>query len=309
MSRTDSKWTAHDMPDQSGRIAVVTGANSGLGLETARLLAAHGARVVMAVRNTAKGRDAMEDISETVPGAQLGLQELDLGSLDSIRSAAEELHGELDRIDLLINNAGVMYTPRQKTADGFEMQFGTNHLGHFAFTGQVIDLLTGVEGSRVVTVSSIGHRILSTIDLDDLQAEKRYNRVSAYGRSKLSNLLFTYELQRRLAEAGLPTEALAAHPGVSDTELARHMPGANLLSPVMKVFTQDAVTGALPTLRAATDPDATGGEYYGPDGFMEYAGHPVLVHSNPRSHDADLQRRLWESSEELTGVGFDLTNG
>ena len=299
-------WSAKDIPDQDGRTAVVTGANTGLGLETARQLAAHGASVVLAVRNLDKGRSAADDILRTVPGSQVELQQLDLGSLDSVRAAAAELHERVEKVDLLINNAGVMYTPRQKTADGFEMQFGTNHLGHFAWTGQVLDLLLGVDGSRIVTVSSVGHRILSAIDLDDLQAEKRYNRVSAYGRSKLSNLLFTYELQRRLAESGAPTQALAAHPGVSDTELARHMPGSTLFRPLMKVFTQDAAMGALPSLRAATDPDATGGQYYGPDGFMEYQGNPVVVTSSSRSHDTSLQRRLWEASEELTGVEFPL---
>jgi len=226
-----NKWTSVDIPDQTGRIAVVTGANSGLGLETTRELARHGATVVMAVRNLEKGQSAMADIKGDQPDADLVLQQLDLASLTSIAESAAELRKRYERIDLLINNAGVMYTPRQKTADGFEMQFGTNHLGHFAWTGQLLDLATGVEGSRVVTVSSVGHRIRSRIDFDDLQAERGYSRVAAYGRSKLSNLLFTYELQRRLQDAGARTVALAAHPGGSDTELGRHIPGGRFLAP------------------------------------------------------------------------------
>jgi len=199
-----------------------------------------------------------------------------------------------------------MYTPRQKTADGFEMQFGTNHLGHFAWTGQLLDLATGVEGSRVVTVSSVGHRIRSRIDFDDLQAERGYSRVAAYGRSKLSNLLFTYELQRRLQDAGARTVALAAHPGGSDTELGRHIPGGRFLAPLLRPMTQSAAMGALPTLRAATDPAATGGQYFGPDGFMETRGYPEVVESNADSHNPQIQQRLWQVSEELTDISFPL---
>ena len=198
------KWTEDDMPDQSGRVCVVTGANSGLGLETARALAAHGASVVLAVRNLDKGAEAVARIRAATPNADLSVQRLDLASLDSIRTAARELRDNTDRIDLLINNAGVMYTPRQKTTDGFELQFGTNHIGHFALTGLLLDRLLPVEGSRIVTVSSIAHRILSRIDFDDLQAQRRYNRIAAYGRSKLANLLFTYELQRRLTRGRSP---------------------------------------------------------------------------------------------------------
>ena len=301
---TDTRWTAGDIPDQTGRVAVVTGANTGLGLETARELARSNASVVLAVRNLEKGMHAIDDIRADQPNARVELQELDLASLESIRSAADEIGGRLDRIDLLINNARVMYTARLKTADGFEMQFGTNHLGHFAWTNLLLTHLLTVEGSRIVTVSSVGHRIRSRIDFDDLQAEKRYSRVAAYGRSKLANLLFTYELQRRLGAAGAKTAALAAHPGGSDTELARHIPGARFLTPLFGPLTQSAAMGALPTLRAASDPSATGGQYYGPDGFMETRGHPVVVESSDRSHDSDTQERLWAVSEELTGVSF-----
>ncbi len=300
-----AKWTTADIPDQTGRIAVVTGSNTGLGLETAAALAAKGAQVVLAVRNLDKGKDAALDIRKRSPNADVALQELDLSSLESVRAAAEQLRADHDRIDLLINNAGVMYPPKQTTKDGFEMQFGTNHLGHFALTGLLLDKLLPVAGSRVVTVSSVGHRIMADIHFDDLQWERSYNRVAAYGQAKLSNLLFTYELQRRLAPLGT-TIAAAAHPGFSDTELMRHLPG-----PVESVFrlaaplvTQDAAGGALPTLRASTDPGVQGGQYYGPSGFAQSQGAPVIVGSSKKSHDAERQRKLWAVSEELTGVTF-----
>ena len=303
---TESKWTTQDIPDQRGRVAVVTGANSGLGFETARALAGRGASVTLAVRNLDKGNAAIDAIRSDVPDATLDLQQLDLASLDSIRDAAAEISSSLDRIDLLINNAGVMYTPRQKTADGFEMQFGTNHLGHFAWTGLLLDQLVEVEGSRIVIVSSVGHRIRSRIDFADLHADRGYNRVVAYGRSKLANLLFTYALQRRLEAADAETVALAAHPGGSDTELGRHMPGGELLRPLTRLIAQSAEMGVLPTLRAATDPAAEGGQYYGPDGFMETRGHPIVVSSSDRSHELETQERLWAVSEELTGVTYPI---
>ena len=294
-------WTTADIPDQTGRTAVVTGANTGLGLETAKALAAKGAHVVLAVRNLDKGRSAVEQITAAVPGAEVELQELDLGSLESVRAAADNLRTKYDRIDLLINNAGVMYPPKETTKDGFELQFGTNHLGHFAFTGLLLDRLLPVPGSRVVTVSSIGHRIKAPIHFDDLQWERSYSRVGAYGQSKLANLLFTYELQRRLT--GERTTALAAHPGGSDTELIRHLPRVMQVAvPLLRPLFQDAAAGALPTLRAATDPGALGGQYFGPDGLGGTRGYPKVVPSSDQSHDTDLQRRLWAVSEELTGV-------
>ncbi|MBV9720940.1 MAG: SDR family NAD(P)-dependent oxidoreductase [Mycobacterium sp.] len=302
-----AKWTTADIPDQTGRVAVITGANTGLGYETALALAGHGAHVVLAVRNVDKGKDAVARITAASPGAEVALQELDLTSLDSIRAAARQLRSDHDRIDLLINNAGVMYTPKSNTKDGFELQFGTNHLGHFAFTGLLLDRLLPVAGSRIVTVSSVGHRILADIHFDDLQFERGYNRVRAYGQAKLANLLFTYELQRRLAARGT-TIAAAAHPGFSDTELMRHLPG-----PIESVFriaaplvTQDAANGALPQLRAATDPAVAGGQYYGPSGIAQSQGSPVVVGSSKKSHDAELQRRLWTVSEELTGVVYPI---
>ncbi|MDV3133893.1 SDR family NAD(P)-dependent oxidoreductase [Mycobacterium sp. 29Ha] len=299
-----AKWTAADIPDQSGRVAIVTGANSGLGYDTAALLAGKGAQVVMAVRNLDKGNEALGRIQRTHPNAQVALQELDLSSLDNTRKAAEVMRSAYPRIDLLINNAGVMYVPtREATSDGFEMQFGTNHLGHFALTGLLLDNLIGVDGSRMVTVSSVGHRIMAKIRFDDLNWEHSYNRVKAYGQSKLANLMFTYELQRRLAAKGAPTVALAAHPGFSDTELMRHLPGF-IPDSLWKVVAQPAEMGALPTLRAATDPGAQGGQYYGPDGIGEAKGNPKVVASSAQSHDEAIQRRLWTVSEELTGVTF-----
>lgn len=296
-----SKWTASSIPDQRGRVAIVTGGNTGLGFETARLLASHGATVVLAVRDVEKGRQAARRMQ-----GDLRVQELDLTSLRSVRAAAADLRAAYGRIDLLINNAGVMYTPLQRTADGFEMQFGTNHLGHFALTGLLLDRLLPAQGSRIVTVSSTGHRIRAAIHFDDLQWERTYDRAAAYGQSKLANLMFTYELQRRLAPYGT-TLSVAAHPGISNTELTRNIPEA-FRTPVKWVsrFAQKPEVGALPTLRAATDPEVLGGQYYGPDGWMEIRGNPKVVSSSSASHDAALQRRLWEVSEALTGVKFQL---
>jgi NAD(P)-dependent dehydrogenase (short-subunit alcohol dehydrogenase family) len=299
-----AKWTTADIPDQTGRVAVITGANTGLGYETAAALAEHGAHVVLAVRNLDKGKDAAARIAAKGPHAEVALQELDLTSLDSIRAAADQLRSDHDRIDLLINNAGVMYTPKSTTKDGFELQFGTNHLGHFAFTGLLLDRLLPVAGSRVVTVSSVGHRIRADIHFDDLQWERSYSRVGAYGQAKLANLLFTYELQRRLAPAGT-TIAAAAHPGGSNTELMRNLPPlVARVSAVIEPLFQDAAMGALPTLRAASDPQVLGGQYFGPDGFTQTRGYPKVVGSSRKSHDVDLQRRLWAVSEELTGVVY-----
>jgi NAD(P)-dependent dehydrogenase (short-subunit alcohol dehydrogenase family) len=299
-----AKWTAADIPDQTGRVAVITGANTGLGYETALALADHGAHVVLAVRNLDKGKDAAARITAASPHADVALAELDLTSLDSIRAAAEQLRSAHERIDLLINNAGVMWTPKSTTKDGFELQFGTNHLGHFAFTGLLLDRLLPVAGSRVVTVSSMGHRIRADIHFDDLQWEHGYSRVGAYGQAKLANLLFTYELQRRLAPHGT-TVAVAAHPGGSRSELARNLPAwAGAVFSVIEPLFQGPEMGALPTLRAATDPGVLGGQYYGPDGFGEQRGYPKLVASSAKSHDVDVQRRLWAVSEELTGVTY-----
>jgi NAD(P)-dependent dehydrogenase (short-subunit alcohol dehydrogenase family) len=255
---------------------VVTGANTGLGYETAKALAERGASVVLAVRNVEKGEQAAAGMTGDV-----SVQALDLTSLDSVRTAAAALWSRFDRIDLLINNAGVMYTPKQTTRDGFEMQFGTNHLGHFALTGLLLDLMLPVPGSRVVTVSSTGHRIRAAIHFDDLQWERSYSRVAAYGQSKLANLM-------------------------SSTELARNTPAALRLplTWLAPLITQTPAMGALPTLRAATDPAALGGQYYGPGGRNEVMGHPRLVTSSPESYEVAVQQRLWAVSEDLTGVTF-----
>lgn len=264
---------------------------------------------MLAVRNVEKGNTALACIVAANPRADVTLQELDLSSLDSVRHGAAKLRSAYPRIDLLINNAGVVWTPKQVTKDGFELQFGTNHLGHFALTGLLLDNLLSVRGSRVVTLSSCCHRFRATIHFEDLQWERRYDRIAAYGQSKLANLLFTYELQRRLngwSDADKSTIAVAAHPGSSNTEAPRNLPAA--IRPAAKLVArllfQSPRLGALPTLRAATDPDVIGGQYYGPDGFGEQRGHPKVVQSSVQSHDPKLQRRLWTFSEQLTGVVF-----
>jgi NAD(P)-dependent dehydrogenase (short-subunit alcohol dehydrogenase family) len=298
----NATWTSEDVPGQQGRLAVVTGANTGLGFETAQVLAARGASVVLAVRDTEKGKAAAARIAGAAPGADVTVQRLDLASLESIRAAAAGLRARHPAIDLLINNAGVMFPPRQATGDGFELQFGTNHLGHFALTGLLLEQMLPVPGSRVVTVSSTGHRIRARINFDDLQSERSYSRVAAYGQSKLANLLFTYELQRRLSGAGT-TIAVAAHPGLADTELTRHTPPITAVV-YARVISQNAAMGALPILRAAADPAVLGGQYYGPGRFFGARGYPTLAKSSRQSHDTAIARRLWTISEELTGVTF-----
>ncbi len=302
----DRVWCPDEIGELGGRVVIVTGANSGLGLAVTRQLARHGATVVLAVRNLDKGRRAVDGIRGEHPDADVVLQHLDLASLRSVRAAADAVSARRERIDLLINNAGVMFTPRRLTDDGFEIRFGTNHLGHFAWTGLLIDRLSPVDGARVVTVASQGHRLCSRLELDRVRGVRHRNGLAAYGCSKLANLLFTYELQRRLSEAGSSTIALAAHPGGSDTRLARSVPGVRLLRPLARVLAQPPSQGALPILRAATDGRAKGGDFFGPDGLLGMRGEPVLVGSNARSHDTDLQRRLWVVSEELTGVRYPM---
>jgi len=297
-----AKWTSDDVPGQHGRLTVVTGANTGLGFETARVLAARGASVVLAVRDTEKGKAAAARIAGTAPGADITVQPLDLTSLESIHAAAAELRARHPRIDLLINNAGVMFPPMQTTRDGFELQLGTNHLGHFALTGLLLQQMLPVPGSRVVTVSSLAHRIRARINFGDLQSERSYSRVAAYSQSKLANLMFTYELHRRLSAAGT-TIAVAAHPGLAGTELTRNTPAIAAFL-YARLLSQTPAMGALPTLRAATDPGVLGGQYYGPGGFLGARGYPELAESSRQSHDTAIQRRLWTVSEQLTGVTF-----
>ena len=303
---TANKWTERDIPDQSGRVAIVTGANSGNGLETARALAGQGAHVVLAVRDLAKGEAAVDDIAADHPSARLELVELDLALLDSVRSAAAEIRDRFEHIDLLVNNAGVFHTPRRQTADGLEIRIGTNHLGHFALTGLLADRIVGGAGSRIITVSSNAHRYRARIDFERFGMEQGRSQSAAYGRSKLANLLFTHELQRRLEAAGSPTVALAAHPGWAETEILRHFRGIRYIQPLIGPMRNSAAVGALATLRAATDPAATGGEFYGPDGWFEMRGHPVLVGSSDRSRDVELQRQVWTASENVTGVTFPI---
>jgi NAD(P)-dependent dehydrogenase (short-subunit alcohol dehydrogenase family) len=303
------KWTAEEVPDQSGRTVVITGANSGIGLEAAMVLAARGARVVLAGRDRARTATAAQQVTAAGTGAQAETAELDLASLESVRVAAADISARFPMIDLLINNAGIMFTPYGLTKDGFELQFGTNHLGHFALTGLLLPALLEVPGSRVVTVSSWGHRA-GRMNFDDLMHARRYSRYTAYGQSKLANLMFTYELQRRLSAARAQTIATAAHPGTARTELTRHMSPLAIGSmsgrfrALNSWLVQDAEMGALPTLRAATDLAATGGAYYGPDGLLQLTGYPIVVRSSGRSQNGEAQRRLWAESEKLTQVTY-----
>jgi NAD(P)-dependent dehydrogenase (short-subunit alcohol dehydrogenase family) len=305
-----SKWTSEQIPDQRGRTAIVTGANSGLGLSTARELARHGASVVLACRNTEKGAAALETIRSAAPDAQLELAELDLGSLASVESFADGFrasHAERG-LDLLINNAGVMAPPRRETADGFELQLGTNMLGHFALTGRLIALMEGRADARVVTLSSNAHK-MGKIDFDDLQQERGYKRWSAYGQSKLADLMFALELDRRLRASGSQVKSVAAHPGYAATNLqtAAAPPVDRVIMRVGNlIMAQSADMGALPTLYAATQPDVQGGSYIGPDGIGEFRGHPHVVSPNRAARDEQVAARLWSVAEELTGVSFQL---
>ena len=303
-------WTADDIPTQAGRTIVITGANSGIGYEAAAQLAAKGAQVVLACRDQGKGRAAVQAIAAAHPGASVTLAELDLADLKSIRRFADAIRGAHPALHVLCNNAGVMAIPHRTTADGFEMQFGTNHLGHFALTGLLLDRLLATPGARVVTVSSNAHKF-GAMHWDDLQWTQRYRKWYAYSQSKLANLLFAHELQRRLTAAGRDLISVACHPGYAATNLQAAGPrmqgsslGEALMSLGNRLFAQNALMGALPTLYAATAPDVRGGDYIGPDGLGEQWGHPKNVHATAKARDADAQRRLWEVSETLTGVRY-----
>jgi NAD(P)-dependent dehydrogenase (short-subunit alcohol dehydrogenase family) len=301
-------WTAEHIPDQSGRVALVTGANSGIGFEAAAALAAKGAHVVLACRDAGRAKAALDAIRARRPDASLEVQPLDLASLASIRACADRVLADHARLDLLLNNAGVMAIPRRTTADGFEMQLGTNHLGHFALTGLLLDRLLAAPAARVVTVSSSAHRP-GRIHWDDLQLERGYRKWTAYAQSKLANLLFAYELDRRLRRRGTRMASTAAHPGYAATNLqfvGARMENARATERFFalgnRLLGQSAADGALPTLYAATSPDVVSGDYVGPSRMFEAWGPPKKVASSARSHDADTARRLWERSEELTGV-------
>jgi NAD(P)-dependent dehydrogenase (short-subunit alcohol dehydrogenase family) len=298
-----TKWTADQIPDQTGRVAVVTGANSGLGLSTARELARAGAHVVLACRNLEKGEAAQREV-----GAGAELEKLDLASLDSVREFAERFRGAHDGLDLLINNAGLMAPPRGVTADGFEMQFGTNVLGHFALTGRLLGAMEGRPDARIVTLSSNAHK-LGRINFDDLQSERRYNRWRAYNQSKLGDLMLALELDRRLRAAGSTVRSLAAHPGYSATNLQSAAPPAvdrAIMAVTNRLVAQSGDMGALPALYAATYPGLEGGTYVGPDGFLEQRGHPKPVSPTKAARNEEDARRLWDVCEELTGVRYEL---
>jgi NAD(P)-dependent dehydrogenase (short-subunit alcohol dehydrogenase family) len=308
MSNAKSKnWTVADIPDQTGRVVIITGANSGIGFEAARELARKSAEVVLASRDPGKAQQALSELKAEFPAGKFDFIPLDLASLASVRDFADQFKSRYDRLDVLLNNAGIMMVPEGKTKDGFELQLGTNHLGHFAVTGLVIDLLLETPGSRVVNISSNAH-YAGEMDFSNLFFEDGgYSPMEAYSRSKLANLLFTYELQRRLEARSAETLALAAHPGISSTGLADHFVNKNLtwlVRGLTNLIFQSAARGALPGLRAAVDPDARGGSYYGPDGKGERSGFPVVVSSNPASQDLEAARRLWEISQELTGVEY-----
>ncbi|WP_128428293.1 oxidoreductase [Streptomyces cyaneus] len=307
-----SGWTAHDIPDQSGRVAVVTGANSGLGYATARELARKGARVVLACRSEARGTAAGVRLVGEVPGAQVELRRIDLGDLGSVREFTAAF--PYDRLDLLVNNAGVMALPYGTTADGFETQFGVNHLGHFALTGLLLPALLGTPGARVVTVASSLHA-LSNIDIDDLNSERRYRRWVAYGRSKTANLLFTHELARRLAVRGADVVAAAAHPGYADTNLQTEGPRMEgrrfsewFVRIGNRVLAQPAEAGALPVLYAATAPAVRPDSFTGPS-FANWRGSPAPSWRAPWTVNDRAGERLWEESERMTGVTYDALKG
>ena len=300
---SNNHWTVNDIPDQSGRIAIVTGANSGIGCETARALAHKGGAVIMACRDLAKATTAAGTIQVENPAGSVVVMQLDLGDLDSVDAFVAEFKDRYDRLDLLINNAGIMHPPYGQTKQGFESQFGVNHLGHYALTGQLLDLIMSTGGARIVTVSSMAHRF-GRINFDDLNAKNNYRANAAYGQSKLANLLFTNELQRRLEAAGSDAAdrgaiAVAVHPGWTATNLQQN---SGVLRFFNRFFAQTPEMGALPTLYAATAPEIQGGDYCGPGRFVETVGPPKKVRSNGKSHDRAVAARLWTVSEEMTGV-------
>lgn len=310
-----AKWTATDIPDQAGRVVLVTGANSGLGLRSAQALAHAGAHVVLACRNETKGRAALESVAKGATGAAPTLVHLDLANLTSVRKCADEVRDTLGRLDVLMNNAGVMAVPLHRTADGHEMQFGTNHLGHFALTGLLLPMLRASGAGRVVTTSSLAHRV-GAIRWDDVDSERSYSKWRGYSQSKFANLLFAFELDRRCRAAGVPVLSAAAHPGYASTHLQevgpretgnRFMLGISRLGNV--VLGQSDAAGARPQLYAATMPDVQGGEYFGPNRMFQMRGYPRRVRAKRAAYDVATGQRLWDLSEELTGVACDFGGG
>ncbi len=301
---TNNKWTTEDIPDQRGRVVVITGADSGIGFEAAKVLAEKNAKVIAAVRNQNKGEKAVQQINNKVKDADVNLMLIDLASLESVKKFAEEFKTKYDRLDILINNAGVMVPPYSKTEEGFELQFGVNHLGHFVLTALLFDLIKSTPSSRIVNVSSNAHK-MGNINFDDLNWEKRkYNASKAYGDSKLANLYFTYELRDRMEKKDLQVKVTAAHPGWTATNLQRH---SSIMEFMNKIFAMSVEKGTLPILRAAVDKNAKSGDFYGPDGFMAMTGYPVKADSNKLSHNKKQAEKLWEVSERMTEINFDLS--
>jgi len=302
------KWTSSDIPDLTGKTIIVTGGNSGLGFVSARTFAEKGAQVIIACRSANRGDVTKKQIEKACPTANVHVMEIDLMDLESIKDFTTRFKQKHDKLDVLLNNAGIMTVPYGLTKDGFESQLGTNHLGHFALTGLLLDLLKNTPQSRVVNVSSMAHK-QGVMDFDNLLFKNGigYTPMKAYGRSKLANLLFTYELQEFFDSKNINCIAVAAHPGVSNTNLARHLEGKWLfefLRPLLELIVQPATMGALPLIRASVDPLVKKGEYYGPSGFQEISGYPVVVESNKASHDKISAKKLWEISEKLTSVVF-----
>jgi NAD(P)-dependent dehydrogenase (short-subunit alcohol dehydrogenase family) len=304
-------WTTNQIPDLSDKTVVITGANSGLGFESAKALANRGAEVILACRSEERGENARQEILAQIPHAKLHAMTVNLQDLSSVENFARTFVENFDRLDVLLNNAGIMNTPYGLTNDGFETQMGTNHLGHFALTGQLLDMLKGTARSRVVIVSSSAHRA-GTMNFDNLlfQNGQKYTPLKAYGRSKLANLLFAYELQRHFDRHGIDCIGTAAHPGASQTNLGRHIEHTlpfKLFNPLLQRVVQGPASGALPQLRAAVDPQVRGGEYYGPDGALGMSGYPVRVRSNRASRSLPDAEKLWQESERLTGVTYSFS--
>lgn len=301
-------WTSDNISDLTGKVIIITGANSGIGYEAAKEFARKGAQIILACRNLDKAQFALSQIQAEITETKAEILKLDLANLKSIQQFVDSFKKKYDRLDILLNNAGIMMVPYGKTEDGFENQFGTNHLGHFALTGLLIELLHKTPGARVVNISSNAH-LFDEMDFSNLMFEdgEGYLAQKAYGRSKLANLLFTYELQRRFEARGVNTIAVAAHPGISNTNLAAHIFKRwrlKMLQPLMGLMLQSAAMGALPGIRAAVDPTVSGGQYFGPDGSKERSGYPVVVFSNEASHNLEDALQLWEISEKLTGVYY-----
>jgi NAD(P)-dependent dehydrogenase (short-subunit alcohol dehydrogenase family) len=307
-----NKWSQNDIPDLTGKVIVITGANSGLGLESAKTLASKGATVVMTARNMTKGQAAFDGIMRDQPTASLDLMQLDVGDLGAVKIFADAFKAKYDRLDILLNNAGVMAIPRQETVDGFEMQLGVNHFGHFALTGHLLDIITQTPNARIHNVSSSAH-YMGKINFDDLMGEKSYSRWAAYGQSKLANVYFTYELHKRLHYAGYDTMTNCSHPGLvmgnlqtkSVEQSGTQLEGA-LYRVVAPIFAQDITMGVLPMLYAMTAPEAKGGVFYGPN-FLNMRGYPAEKQTNKEAHDADKLRRFFDLSEQLTHVTYPLS--